>query len=197
MSSYHVFNHPSANEADEQRACGRLRTSNRIKHARLQAEVPQERGATRRVRITRMTTNTSAARATRCARSVCTTPDRRRPRGSMRPATCHYQAASQRSRSGPLNERNAALGTRHWAVGTAQPAGQAAPGFATMYCWQASAAPTAPAGAVIAAFAPVHVSYEASHEAVPRADTSPNEPSACTRTSCGGWSVIGHTRGRF
>ena len=39
-----------------------------------------------------MTTHTSAARATRCVRSMRTPPDRRRPRGSMQPAACHYHA---------------------------------------------------------------------------------------------------------
>ena len=34
-----------------------------------------------------MTTHTSATRATRCVRPMRTPPDRRRPRGSMRPAT--------------------------------------------------------------------------------------------------------------
>ena len=64
-----------------------------------------------RARITRTTTATSAARATRCARPMRAPPDRCRPRGSMRSYTCHYQAMSLRSYSGPQIELNAALAT--------------------------------------------------------------------------------------
>ena len=64
-----------------------------------------------RSRITRMKTKTSAAWATRCARPMRAPPDRRRPRGSMPPYACHYQAMSLRSHSGPQNEINAALAT--------------------------------------------------------------------------------------
>ena len=62
-----------------------------------------------RSRITRM--KTSAAWATRCARPMRAPPDRHRPRGSMPPYACHYQAMSLRSHSGPQNEINAALAT--------------------------------------------------------------------------------------
>ena len=98
ISSYHVKSFIQPIRKSSRRAASMRPTQNVEPHQACTAtsyNIPQQRGATRRVPITRMMTNTSAARATRCARSVRTPPDRRRPRGSMQAAACHYQARAR------------------------------------------------------------------------------------------------------
>ena len=97
MSCYHVKSFIPSIRKSSRRAASMRPTQNVEPHQACTATsyIPQQRGATRRVPITRMMTNTSAARATRCARSVRTPPDRRRPRGSMQTAACHYQARAR------------------------------------------------------------------------------------------------------
>ena len=93
MPSYHVKSFIPPIRKSSRRAASMRPTQNVEPHQACTYKLLHNKEAQpRRGHVTRTKTDTSTARATRCARPMRAPSDRRRPRGSMPPYTCVYQA---------------------------------------------------------------------------------------------------------
>ena len=91
MSSYHVKPFIPPIRKRSRRAASMRPTQNVEPHQACTYKLLHNKEAQpRRGHVTRTTTDTSTARATRCARPMRAPSDRHRPRGSMRSYTCVY-----------------------------------------------------------------------------------------------------------